>query len=55
MRFAKLEMKIVLAILLIRYDFELVDGNGSFPKEPPVQDRNDIHQVRSPSQFIQVN
>ena len=55
MRFAKLEMKIVLAILLIRYDFELVDGNGNFPKEPPVQDRNDIHQVRSPSQFIQVN
>ena len=27
------------------YDYELVDGGGRQPKDLPVQDGNDIHQV----------
>lgn len=52
MRFAKLEIKFVLALFLVGYDFELVDGNGNFPKEFPTVDRNDLHQVRDCSRFI---
>ena len=47
MRIAKLEMKLILAMFLISYEYELVDSSGNFPKELPLQDRNDIQQVRS--------
>ena len=30
---------------LLGYDYELVDGGGRQPKDLPVQDGNDIHQV----------
>lgn len=44
-RVAKLEMKLVLVMFLIRYDFELVDKDGKFPNPLPVPNRNDFHQV----------
>ena len=53
MRIAKLEMKLILAMLLVGYEYELVDSSGNFPKELPLQDRNDIQQVRSaPMTFL---
>ena len=45
MRIAKLEIKLVLTIMLLGYEYELVDGNGNYPKELPSQDRNDLTQV----------
>ena len=47
MKIAKLEIKLVLAMMLLGYEYELVDGNGNYPKELPSQDRNDITQVSS--------
>ena len=45
MKFAKLEMKLILAMFLTRYEFDLVDKDGKFPNPLPVPNRNDIHQV----------
>jgi len=42
---AKLQMKLILAMLLIGYDYTLVDGSGNYPKTFPKPDRNDIRQV----------
>ena len=33
-------------MFLVGYEYELVDSSGNFPKELPLQDRNDIQQVR---------
>lgn len=46
MKTAKLEMKMVLAMLLLGYDYQVVDGQGSSPKSVPRVNRNDHHQVR---------
>ena len=46
MKAAKLEMKLILSMFLMRYEFDLVDKDGKFPDPLPVPDRNDIHQVR---------
>jgi len=46
MKFAKLEMKLIMAMFLMRYEFDLVDEDGKFPNPLPVPNRNDIHQVR---------
>jgi sterol 14-demethylase len=46
MKTAKLEMKLILAVFLMRYKFELVDKNGRFPDRLPVPDRNDGQRVR---------
>jgi len=46
MKVAKLEMKLILAFFLTRYEYDLVDRDGNFPNPLPVPDRNDIHQVR---------
>ena len=48
MKIAKLEMKLVLALILLGYEYELVDGNGKYPKALPDQDRNDVLQVSPP-------
>lgn len=45
MRFAKLEMKLILTVFLMRYDYKLVDKYGKFPDSLPVPNRNDTHQV----------
>ena len=42
---AKLEMKLILAMFLTGYKFDLVDKDGKFPDPLPVPDRNNIHQV----------
>ena len=47
MRIAKLEMKVILAMILLGYEYELVDDDGNYPKAIPEQDRNDPSQVRS--------
>ena len=44
-KMAKLEMKLILAMFLTGYEFELVDENGKFPDPLPVPNGNDIHQV----------
>ena len=49
MKIAKLEMKLILAFFLMRYEFDLVDKDGKFPGSLPVPNRNDIHQVRAES------
>ncbi|KAF9482298.1 cytochrome P450 [Pholiota conissans] len=46
MKVAKLEIKLILAMMLAGYDFDIVDKAGKAPKEIPQPDRNDIHQVR---------
>ena len=46
MRVAKLEMKLILAVFLTRYEFDLVDEDGMFPDPLPVPDRNNVLQVR---------
>ena len=46
MKMAKLEMKLILALFLTRYEFDIVDEGGKFPDPLPVPDRNDIHKVR---------
>ena len=45
MKVAKLEMKLITAMFLMRYEYELVDEDGKFPNSLPVPNRNDIHQV----------
>ena len=45
MKVAKLELKLISAIFLTRYEYELVDEHGKFLKQCPVLDRNDLHQV----------
>ena len=40
MRIAKLEIKLLLTMMLLGYEYELVDGNGNYPKELPSQNRN---------------
>ena len=52
MRIAKLEMKVIIAMFLVGYEYELVDGSGNFLKELALQDRNDIQQVRSASMIF---
>ena len=46
MKVAKLEIKMILALFLLGYDYELVDGKGNFPKELPKPDKNDLQQAR---------
>ena len=54
MKIAKLEMKVILAMMLLGYEYELVDGNGNYPKEVPCQDRNDTLQVSTQSRAFRV-
>lgn len=46
MKVAKLEVKLILALMLTRYEYSLVDEAGVPTMTLPVPDRNDIHQVR---------
>ena len=43
---AKLELKLILAMFLMRYEYDLVDESGKFPNPLPVPDRNDFLLVR---------
>ena len=42
---AKYEMKLIAAVMLLRYDFDLVDERGKFPNTLPVLNHNS-HKVR---------
>ena len=44
-KMAKLQMKLVLALMLLGYEYELVDSSGKYPASFPQPDRNDIQQV----------
>ena len=44
-KMARLEMKLILALFLARYEYDLVDEDGKFPDPLPVPDRNDTRQV----------
>ncbi|KAG6860941.1 hypothetical protein C0995_005771 [Termitomyces sp. Mi166 len=46
MRIAKLEMKLVLALIFAGYKFEIVDAAGKLPSVLPRPDKNDIQQAR---------
>ncbi|GLB42457.1 putative cytochrome P450 [Lyophyllum shimeji] len=46
MRVAKLEMKLVIALVIAGYDFEIIDSSGKFPSALPQPDRNDYQQAR---------
>jgi hypothetical protein len=43
-KIAKLQIKMILALVLYRYDYKLVDGSGK-PAKPPQVNMNDNHQV----------
>ena len=45
MKVAKLEIKMILVLILVRYGYTLVDAAGMPPKQLPKPDKNDIHQV----------
>ena len=47
MKFAKLQVKLILAIFLAGYEFDLVDRDGKFPDPLPVPDENGFHQVHA--------
>lgn len=46
-RIAKLEIKMILAMIFLGYEYEIVDGKGNYLKAVPDQNRNDIQQVSS--------
>ncbi|GLB42444.1 putative cytochrome P450 [Lyophyllum shimeji] len=54
MKVAKLEMKIIVALFLAGYEFDVVDAAGRFPERLPTPDYNDIQQARpvGPPTFI---
>jgi len=45
MKVAQLEMKLIPAIFLTRYKFDLVDKDGKLPDPLPVLNRNNEHQA----------
>ncbi|PPQ70347.1 hypothetical protein CVT25_000127 [Psilocybe cyanescens] len=45
MKVAKLEIKLILALILVGYEYDLVDSSGKYPKALPTPNRNDIQQV----------
>ena len=47
MKVAKLEIKLILALFLTRYEYDFVDKDGRFPDPLPVPNRSDLHQVRT--------
>lgn len=48
MKVAKLEVKMILALMLARYDYTLVDSAGKPCEHVPKPNRNDVHQVCLP-------
>jgi cytochrome P450 len=47
MKIAKLELKLVLALMLLGYNYELVNESGKHPDILPEPDRNDLTKVNS--------
>ena len=42
---AKLEIKMIVVLMLVRYEYTVVDAVGKPPRQLPKPNRNDIHQV----------
>jgi cytochrome P450 len=47
MKIAKLELKLVLALILLGYNYDLVNESGKYPDILPEIDRNDFIKVNS--------
>jgi hypothetical protein len=47
MKIAKLEIKLVLALMLLGYNYELVNESGKYPDISPEIDPNDLTKVNS--------
>jgi len=47
MKIAKLELKLVLALMLLGYNYDLVNESGKYPDILPEPDRNDGTMVNS--------
>jgi cytochrome P450 len=47
MKFAKLEIKMIVAMFVVGYDCDVVDSKGRIAEKLPVPDYNDIQQVRT--------
>ncbi|KAF7968863.1 hypothetical protein HWV62_29186 [Athelia sp. TMB] len=45
MKFAKLEIKMIVALFLAGYEYELVDKAGKPPKSLPIPDENDLQRA----------
>ncbi|KAJ7097720.1 cytochrome P450, partial [Mycena epipterygia] len=46
MRIAKLEVKLIMALFFLTFEFEVVDSVGEFPKSLPQSDFNEFKKVR---------
>ncbi|RDB26903.1 Sterol 14-demethylase [Hypsizygus marmoreus] len=46
MKVAKLEIKIIVALFIAGYEYDVVDSKGNFPERLPKPDYNDIQQAR---------
>ena len=46
MRFAKLEIKAIIALFLMQYDYKLVDTSGNPVSKLPGPNRMDLHKLR---------
>ena len=55
-KFAKLEIKILVALMFAGYEYDVVDSEGNFPDQLPKPDYNDIHQVcLTPSRILELS
>ncbi|KAF9477689.1 cytochrome P450 [Pholiota conissans] len=45
MKFAKLEIKMIVSLFLAGYEYELVDAKGNYPKQLPIPDINDLQRA----------
>jgi len=46
MKTAKLEIKVIVALFVAGYEFDIIDSTGNFPTVLPRPNHNDIHQPR---------
>lgn len=42
MRFAKLEVKVILSLVLLQYDYDVVDGAGNAVQKMPEPNRDNM-------------
>jgi len=46
MKIAKLEIKVIIALFLAGYEYDVVDSEGNLTEHVPEPDHNDMHRVR---------
>lgn len=47
MKVAKLEIKMIVAMFVVGYEYDVVDSKGRISEKLPMPDYNDIQQVRT--------